>query len=191
MMPPNSAPAAAWPQLDNPTFLGWTVVGAYLMAALTCGRAAWIASRTPGRKGDIPIWSFLAILLMFLGVNKQLNLQTLLIILGRRAAEAGGWYEHRRLVQGAFSAAFVLAAGAAVYLLANRAKAFFGENPFAWWGLIILAVFVSLRASTINHVGDWFRVNLYDDEWCWVLEICGSFLLARAAFHFIQSQRHE
>jgi hypothetical protein len=176
---------------DNPTFVGWIVVTAYIIAAVLCARSARIASEAPGQKGSFPIWSLLAAMLFFLGVNKQLDLQTLLIVLGRRAAAGGGWYDHRRLVQAAFSAGFVLAAGVAVFALASRARAFFSENPFAWRGLIILAVFVSLRASTINHVDEWFKVDLYDDKWSWVLEICGSFLLALSAFHFIQSQRHE
>jgi hypothetical protein len=177
------------PHWDNPTFVGWLVVAAYIGAALLCGRAAWAAHVTPGQNGSFPIWSLLAALLLFLGVNKQLDLQTLLIVLGRRAALAGGWYERRRLVQAVFSAALALAAGTAVVLLAGRAKAFFGENRFAWRGLIILAIFVLLRASTINHVGDWFGVNLHDDQWCWLLEMCGSFLLALSAFHFIRSER--
>ncbi|MGO8697127.1 MAG: hypothetical protein ACLQVY_05350 [Limisphaerales bacterium] len=186
------SPSLDWrPQLDNPTFLGWSVVAAYVLAALVCGGAARIASATPGRKEHVPIWSLFAALLVFLGVNKQLNLQTLLLVLGRRAASAGGWYERRRLAQAVFSMAFALAGGAAVFLLASRAKAFFGENPLAWRGLTILTVFVLLRAATINHVDEWLGVNLYDDKWCWVLEICGSFLLGLSAFRFIQSQRHE
>jgi hypothetical protein len=182
------APEFGWRlELDNPTFLGWTVVTFYITAALACGRAAQVAGGQ-ARKEFSMFWSLLATLLMFLGVNKQLNLQTLLIVLGRRAAHTGAWYEHRRLAQAAFSAAFVLAAGVAIYVLANRAKLFFAENPFAWRGLIILVVFVSLRAATINHVNDWFGVELYDDKWCWLLEICGSCLLALSALRFIRSQ---
>jgi hypothetical protein len=172
------------PHWDNPTLVGWSVVAAYLIGAAFCGRAAWIARNTPERRASFLFWSLLAALLLFLGVNKQLDLQTLLIVLGRRAAVAGGWYEHRRVIQAGFSAVFALAVAAAVFIFAARAKAFFSENRLALTGLVILAVFVSLRAASINHVNEWFKVNLYDDKWCWILEICGSFLLARSAFHF-------
>lgn len=177
------------PHWDNPTVIGWSVVAAYLIAALLCARSAWTAARTPGRRPYVAIWSLVAVLLFFLGVNKQLDLQTLLIVLGRRAAVEGGWYEHRRPVQAAFSVVFVLAAAAAVFVLRRHARAFFSENRFAWQGLIILAIFASLRASSINHANEWLKINLHDDKWCWVLEICGSFLLALSACHFIQSKR--
>jgi hypothetical protein len=177
------------PRLDNPTLLGWSVVVVYLLAASACARAAWIAYRTPGRKASCPIWSLLAALLFFLGVNKQLNLQTLLIVLGRQAALAGGWYARRRAAQAAFSVLFALAAGAAAFLLARRAAAFFRENPFALRGLIVLLLFVLIRSATINHAEDWFAVKLYDDKWGWILELCGSVLLALSALHFTRLAR--
>jgi hypothetical protein len=190
MIPSNLAPLMTWrPQLDNPTFLGWLVVAVYLLAALACGRAGWIALVTPGRKECFPLWSLLAASLLFLGVNKQLNLQTLLIVLGRRTAWTGGWYEHRRQAQFAFAAVFALAAVAAVFLLFSRGKAFFGENRLALCGLIILTVFVLLRAATINHANEWFGLYLHDDKWCWLLEMCGSFLLGLSAVRFIRLQR--
>jgi hypothetical protein len=190
MIPPDLEPRSKWrPQLDNPTVLGWSVVAVYLAAALACGWAARIAFVTPGLKGRCPIWSLLAAMLMFLGVNKQLNLQTLLIVLGRRAAWAGGWYGRRRVAQAVFSAAFALLTGAAVFLLASRARTFFDENRFALGGVIVLAVFVLLRAVTINHGDDWFGVALHDDQWGWILEMSGSSLLAHSARRFVSRAR--
>ena len=158
-------------------------------AGLRAGGPARLDLR-PG-KNSVRIWWALAALLVFLGINKRLNLQPFLIVMGRRAAVAGGWYEHRRLAQAVFSAVFVLAASVAVFLLGWQVHAFFTEHPLAWRGLIVLVVFVLIRASTINHIDEGLGVNLYDNQWCWLLEICGSFLLGLSAFHSIQSQRHE
>jgi hypothetical protein len=98
------------------------------------------------------IWWLLAWGLLFLGISKQLSLQTLLIVLGRRAALAGGWYEQRRLAQMIFSAIFALAGLVALWFLLARFRQFFVRNPWAAIGLVVLVLFVLIRAASINHV---------------------------------------
>ena len=92
----------------------------------------------------------MAVVLLFLGVNKQLNLQTLMIVLGRRAALAGGWFQSRRFVQAIFCAVFLLLGLGFLWFFAARAKRFIGNNRLAFAGVIVLITFVVLRASTIN-----------------------------------------
>jgi hypothetical protein len=176
-------------QLDNPTFLGWSVVAAYGFAALVCARAAARAGRAPDGKAGPPLWGFVAGLLLFLGINKQLNLQTLLIVLGRRAVDVAGWDARRRLVQAVFSVAFAAGVAGAGLVFARRWRCFLSENPLVRLGLIILAVFVVIRASTINHLDERLAVNLHDDKWCWILEICGSLLIGLAAIRFVRLAR--
>src|ERR1035441_4896711 len=126
------------PQLDNPDFLGWSVVAAYLLAAAFCARAA-LARRKMGteERRASAIWWLLALALLLLGINKQLNLQTLLIVLGRRAALAGGWYRQRRLAQLIFSVGFAVAGLAALWFLLARFRRFFARNPKARTGLMV------------------------------------------------------
>lgn len=93
------------PELDNPNLRGWCVVAAYVIAAVFCARAASCSRPEGGEEGRFSVlWWLLASGLLVLGINKQLNLQTLFIVLGRRAAFAGGWYGQRRLVQATFCA---------------------------------------------------------------------------------------
>jgi hypothetical protein len=72
------------------------------------------------------------------------NLRTLLIVLGR-AAFAGGWYGERRLVQGVFSAALVLAGLVLLWFMRARCRRFVSGNPWAFTGLVVLLIFV------LNH----------------------------------------
>ena len=68
----------------------------------------WMADRRArrhGRPGSPVFWLTLALLLLFLGINKQLDLQTLLNDIGRRKARAEGWYGNRRYYQTMFIAA--------------------------------------------------------------------------------------
>jgi ACR3 family arsenite efflux pump ArsB len=166
-------------QFDNPTFLGWSVVAGYLLAAIFCG---WVAQKTDKLASrESKVWWLLAGVLLFLGINKQLNLQTFMIVMGRRAAFAGGWYEHRRFVQTIFSAAFALLGLCILWCFAARAKAFIGRNRLAFAGAVVLLLFVVLRSSTINHANELFGVELRDDRWAWVLELCGSALIILSA----------
>src|SRR2546423_5657387 len=84
------------PGIGDPTFIGWVTVVAYFVAAYFC----WRASRNGlhGRKVRW-FWTGLTALLVFLGFNKQLDLQTALTFIGKDFAKATGWYENRRVVQ--------------------------------------------------------------------------------------------
>jgi hypothetical protein len=176
----HTMPPTTWhPQLDNPNFLGWSVVAAYLLAAASC---AWAALKTgklaPGESG---MWWLLAVVLLFLGINKQLSLQTFMIVMGRRAAYAGGWYERRRFVQAVFCAAFTLLGLGLFWAVAAHARRFIGKNRLAFAGVNVLLFFVMLRAATINHADELFGVYLKDEYWAWILELCGSLLIILSA----------
>ena len=95
------------PGIGDPTFLGWVTVAAYFAAALACGRA-WRLDRRARLAGDRSssptFWLILSLLLAFLGINKQLDLQSLLthLALDRaapglvRATPGGAGRVHRR-----------------------------------------------------------------------------------------------
>jgi hypothetical protein len=175
-------------EFDNPTILGWSVVAFYGIAALSCAVAAMPARSRRGldpkrgqRAGSAGIWWALALALTFLGVNKQLNLQTLLIVVMRHLSVVGGWWGHRRAVQLVFGLVFGSGVGLLLMWLASRHRDFFQKNRQVFWGVIILGVFVSLRAATINHTDEFLRINLEDEYWAWVLEISGSVLIGIGA----------
>jgi hypothetical protein len=172
-------------KLDNPTVLGWSVVGAYAIAAVCCAVRAMRGSPSE-RRG---IWWLLAGALFFLGVNKQLNLQTMLIVVGRNLAMDQGWSNHRRAVQAAFGGVFALAGMAVLAWLVTIQRAFFTRNRLAMAGVAILVCFVALRAATINHVDEFLRIHLADDSWAWILEITGSALIAIEAITGLSKTR--
>jgi hypothetical protein len=174
------------PQWDNPDFRGWSVVAAYVVAAGCCARTALGGRKIgPEDKSDSAMWRWLALGLLFLGINKQLNLQTLLIVLGRRAMLAAGWEKEGGLAQMIFSAALTLAGLALIWRLRIRFRRFFGVNRWVFAGLVVLLLFVLIRAASINHVLKRLGLERSDGEgvkiWTWILEIGGSACLAFAA----------
>lgn len=166
--------------LDNPTILGWAVVVAYIGAAVCCGRAA-LRPRDASTRCFAPVWWLLAAGLTFLGINKQLNFQTLMIVIGRNVSSAGHWYGMRRRVQLIFCAVFsALCLGSLAWFL-WRFREVFKENRLVLAGVVVLAIFVVLRAATINHADEYLRIELRDEQWAWVLEITGSLLIGIGA----------
>jgi ABC-type Fe3+-siderophore transport system permease subunit len=163
-------------RLDNPTFIGWTVVAVYLGAAACCAWAA-LKSRGDETRPFAPVWWLLAAGLIFLGINKQLNLQTLMIVIGRNVSFAENWYAARRRIQLIFSAIFAALCLGALAWFSWRHRQFFRENQLVLAGVIVLALFVVLRAATINHTDRFLRLNLKAARWAWVLEIGGSGLI--------------
>ena len=81
------------PQIGDPSVLGWLTVASYFFASLLCLRAAGHDASAKN------LWRALGFALIALGINKQLDLQTLFTQVGREYARSGRWYEHRRAVQ--------------------------------------------------------------------------------------------
>ena len=62
--------------IGDPTFLGWFICFSYFVAVWICGDKALQAKRA---NDNHPFWLAITIFLLFLGINKQLDLQSLFI----------------------------------------------------------------------------------------------------------------
>ena len=166
----------------DPGDLPWLIVAAYVLAS---GIAAWAASRTtlgPERR----FWWIATAGLLFLAVNKQLDLQTDLTQSFREIATRGGWFEQRRAAQGAFIAgAALLSLAVAAYLTWLAMKSRSGVK-LALLGLVCLGAYMLLRGALFNHVdsplgriASGVRDHNYLELGCILIVIAGEF---RAAF---------
>src|SRR5712672_1995497 len=123
-LPANIGMAAAllgdWtPGFHDPTALDWAITLGYLVAAGFC-LYAWWTEKTAGADARTHVrgfWLVVGIAMVLLGINKQLNFQTLLTDVGRGAAEQQGWYERRRTVQRLFVLGFTVVGITAVVAL--------------------------------------------------------------------------
>src|SRR3712207_4883602 len=94
------------PGVGDPTLRGWLTVGAYALGAGLALRAAWVSARhaepslaPADRRTLVGFWCLTAVVLVLLGINKQLDLQTWFIQVMRDLAKEQGWYEARRQYQ--------------------------------------------------------------------------------------------
>jgi hypothetical protein len=126
-------------------------------------------------------WRHLALVILLLGINQQLDLQTLLLQSGRALAEAEGWYPYRRLVQRAFFGLFATGSLLLVSLAAWQGRAFLIRHRLVTLGLAILIGFVLMRAAEFNHV--WLEPlqSVQGDSWKDYLELLGLGLIIEGA----------
>jgi hypothetical protein len=98
------------------------------------------------------LWAGLALMLLLLGINKQLDLQSLLTELGRIAARDQGWYEGRRAVQTVFILLLVAAGAWGLRAVWTFARGHLKEMRLALLGALGLVCFVAIRAASFHHV---------------------------------------
>jgi hypothetical protein len=138
------------PGIGDPTIYGWIAVAAYAVGTLCC---AWASTKAPKRERRF--WLALALIMAFLGANKQLDLQTLFTDAAKVEAKRQGWYFERHRYQLIFILSLAAASTAAVILLLKRASRASGPTRGAIVGLASLLLFVLVRASSFHKV-DWF-----------------------------------
>ena len=196
----------AWaPGIGDPSLMGWLTVAAYFAAALACGTAAradrmsterplasaifWRPDLAAGRgrraagtaRKHGGFWIALTLLLVLLGINKQLDLQSLITDIGRRLARDQGWYDRRHEIQLRFVAglaAIGTAAGLALLVAFRRDAA---RSPLAVLGTALLLGFIVVRAASFHHVDAFISSRLLGLRWNWILELGGIALIASSA----------
>ena len=165
--------------INDRTTTAWVIVALYFAAA---GAAFW-AGRS-GRRKDRRFWIGTSVLLVLLGLNKELDLQTYLTDAGRWLAHYEGWYDYRRLVQGAFL--LILAVGL-IFVIVTLAR-WLRRSPLpvkvAALGIAMLFAFIVMRAGSFHHIDRWVTVSIAGLRSGWWLEILGTLVIAMSAISY-------
>ena len=173
------------PEIGDPNLTGWATVAAYAACALL---AAKVWSRRPDMPGRA-FWALMVPLLVFLTVNKQIDLQSAITAAGRCLARAQGWYADRRLVQEGFLLALAglgLAGFACGLVLLRRSLR---QNALALAGLAVLATFVMMRAISFHHFDRVLGIRAFGLTANYIFENAGLFLVALNAVALLRPAR--
>lgn len=170
----------AWSfKVGDPTVGGWVTAILYMVAAYG---AYCVNRRANGLfasqvKRQRILWLLFALALLFLGLNKQLDLHQLLIEEAGALAHAQGWYEQRRIVQVGFikssAVLSVILVCSFLYLYRHVLRA----HILAIFGLCLLACYAIIRVTVFQtpdvmwwHFRYGFKIN-------WLLECVGLVLI--------------
>lgn len=171
------------PAIGDPTLAGWLTTAAYVLTAITARAAARRAGRAPGLAGGSrATWLLVMTLMVFLCLNKQLDLQSLLSDIGRIISWKLGLYEQRREFQKWFVIGLLAAASLGALSTLIFFRGFWKQHFMLGAGLFLLLAFILLRVGSIHHLDlllgghlDSARVGAY-------LEPAGITLVLLAAF---------
>ena len=172
------------PGIGDPSALGWFTVIAYLVGAWLCLSAA---GGDPAGGRTTRLWRLIAMTLLLLGLNKQLDLQTLLTQVGRAVAQHQGWYGERLALQAAFILAMALTGAIAVGVMWRRIRVLRCNIRYALAGLIFIFTYVLIRASSFHHVDIFIKSRVCGVKWSWIIEISGIAIVWIAAWR----ERHD
>ena len=170
------------PGIGDPSVAGWLTVVLYAVAAWLTWRLLrdWKALPPDAARHEHWFWKLLFIGLVFLGINKQLDLQSALTEIGRMLADRQGWYEVRGQVQIAFIAGIAIMG---LTLLVATLNLIWGAPRATYWALLGstgLLVFVIVRAASFHHIDEMLGRDLSGLRINWLLEM-GMLLLISAS----------
>ena len=135
------------PGIGDPTLLGWCITLGYFATAALSLRTM----QRQQKKQSKNFWAIVGILMLIMGFNKQLDLQTLIIQTGKDLSKACGIYDDKIKIQVAFILLFSICGFAATagffFLIGKQVLKF----PFAIAGIILLVCYVIMRAGTMQQ----------------------------------------
>jgi len=171
------------PGIGDPTVMGWVTVAAYLVAAIACYRAAGREPRPDGNRRTRPaaFWLVLAGLMVALGINKQLDLQSLVTQVGRNVIEGLDLYRQRRSLQAGFILTVALGCAGVLAAFLWAARSMLHRRWPALLGMLFILGFVVIRAASFHHVDAFLAARVGGMKWNWILELGGIAVVGLAA----------
>jgi hypothetical protein len=148
------------PGIGDPELLGWLTVVLYAVAAGLCFRAWKAERRLPGPSRP-RFWLFLTCALVLLGINKQLDMQSLFTQVAREIVRAEGWLDQRRELQLTLIIGVALAALLTIVAWIWYLHAHGPRYVLAIVGFVLLAAFVVIRAASFHHVDHFIGQRLW------------------------------
>lgn len=173
------------PGIGDPTVAGWVTVAVYALCATL---ALGVATRA-GRGRERQFWIMMTGLMVFLGVNKELDLQTALTMTGRCLAQLQGWYELRQNVQRQFILGFLAATLIGLVLGLFLMRRHLRSHGLAIVGLATVAGFVAVRAVGIHHFDSFINTRVMDLRFNFIFEVSGLILIALNAIALLVAAR--
>jgi hypothetical protein len=145
---------------------------------------AWEEKRASsgGRiSGEAIFWFALTGFLLFLGINKQLDLQTWFTLFFKGLAKSQGWYERRRIYQVLFIFGIAVAGVIVLVMAWWSTRKTIRQNLLALVGCVFLGCFILIRASSFHQVDQFLGMTFANFKMNWILELGGIFCVGWSA----------
>jgi hypothetical protein len=134
------------PGIGDPTVWGWLTVANYAFSAFLLWQVVHLL------RWQRAFWWFAFAVMLGLGINKQLDLQSLFTYAARYYAKQEHWYAYRREVQALFVAIIGLIATGLCLGLVVAVRQLGRNAQLTCAGLVLVGGFVVIRAASFHHI---------------------------------------
>ena len=172
------------PGIGDPTFMGWLITAAYLITSVFCGICAWRTDRISpiDRSGYHRVfWWSLAVIMLIMGMNKQLDLQSLLIVVIKQIAQNQKWYSKRHILQIWFAAGIAIFSMVLLIWLGWKLKRLWRQYGLAIIGIVLLIAFVIITIAHVHRMNQFLGLQPGDRLIKSIFEISGIVLVGISA----------
>lgn len=172
--------------------MGWLTVFSYFLTTLIAFRLYFSSQQifppeTCSKQKKF--WLITGLIMFFLGINKQLDLQSLFTAIGRYYAHRDGWYDHRRIVQLAIIINIAISMIMATLIFMFHFRVILRTNWLAMTGLSFLLLFVLMRATSFHHIDILINTYILNIRMNWVFELTGIITIAISGSRLIWKQK--
>jgi hypothetical protein len=189
-----SCASGSWDfRVGDPSFIGWFITLAYLVLLFWIIKliSNLVSSQTYDRRRLIGFWVIVFLIYLFFGINKQLDFQTFLTATGRCMSKIEGWYRERRefqlnVIMAGLAATAVFMFGFLIYF-----RTIITRSSLAILGVSCSLVFVVLRAASIHHVDQLFKIEFFNIKAHAIMELSGVVLVFLNVIIMGWSLRHQ
>ncbi|MEY4567691.1 MAG: hypothetical protein RLY14_2661, partial [Planctomycetota bacterium] len=147
--------------INDPTIFAWLIVGFYLLGAVGCWRSQkQLSSKT---QNEFPSWRLLSWILMLLGLNKQLDFHSLLLMMIHRIQRELAWPLELGL------AALLATTTIIATMLLRRYRVVVSSDfrLLSVCGILALLLIVQILRFSTNYISSWLTFHLLSDEGIW------------------------
>ena len=169
--------------IGDPGFIGWFTIGSYFVCAIVALIVVLINKM--GSRRSFLFWSMISLLMILLGVNKQIDLQSLFTEVGGQIAKAQGWMDQHRIVQFWLIIPSGTTAVVAFLSFGIIMRGLFRRFMLAFIGLFFL-LSLFFRAVSFNHFDEILGFTPSGTKIYWVLELIGIYLILSAGIREIR-----
>jgi hypothetical protein len=167
------------PALGDPTVIGWLICLSYFFACLISLQVYLTGEHVFDKKvlHQKRLWLAIAVSMLLLGLNKQLDLQTLFTEVLRIVFLDLELYENRRIYQKSFIFTILLCSGAIAAWLIYVYRNVVTKNLLAITGICFLMAYIIMRASSFHHMDYLTNISVFGVKFNWLVEVTGIFLI--------------
>ena len=157
------------PTSSAPSLMGWITFAAYFITSI----ASLILSYRKSDPVFCSFWIALSLILLILGINRLLDLQSYFTGMGRVISREQGWYGNRRKVQYILVVATFAVTMVAIISIILKINFVSQQFIFPATGLLLLLGFLIIQAISLHRVDRLMKLRLIGIKINWFFELCG------------------